>query len=161
MMILLLQMLFIESCSKTDKDDVYPGIDMTGAQDFPKDCDTVYVGESFAFQALFTDNKELGAFSIDIHQNFDHHTHSSSIVECSVDPVKTPVNPLVFIREYSIPEGSATYVALDSISVPANVDPGDYHMMVRLTDREGWQTLKGITIKVIKRWSFSANKTLH
>jgi hypothetical protein len=144
-------MLLIEACTKTDNDDIYPEIDMAGSQDFPKDCDTVYLGESFTFQALFSDNKELGAFSIDIHQNFDHHTHSSSIVECLLDPLKTPVNPLVFIHEYSIPEGSTTYVARETISVPANVDAGDYHMMVRLTDHEGWQKLKGISIKIIKR----------
>jgi hypothetical protein len=148
---LLLSLLVNFSCSKTDKDDVYPGIDMTGAKDFPKDCDTVFTGESFVFHAVFTDNQDLGAYSIDIHQNFDHHTHSSSLAECSLDPVKTPVNPLIFIREYSIPGGSTRYVATDSISVPAGADPGDYHMMVRLTDREGWQTLKGISIKVIKR----------
>ncbi len=148
---ILLHILLVEACSKTGKDDVYPEIDMTGAQDFPKDCDTVYLGESFNFHALFTDNMELGAFSIDMHQNFDHHTHSSSIVECSLDQIKTPVNPLVIIRQYIIPEGSTTYVASESIAVPANVDPGDYHLMVRLTDREGWQTLKGISIKILTR----------
>jgi hypothetical protein len=148
---LLLHMLLYESCSKTDKDDIYPVIDMTATGDFPKDCDTAYIGESFIFHARFSDNKELGAFSIDIHQNFDHHTHSSSITECSLDPIQTPVNPLIFIREYSIPEGSASYLAGESISIPAGVDQGDYHMMVRLTDREGWQTLKGISIKILNR----------
>jgi len=146
---LLLMTVIALSCDKADKDDIYPVIDMQGAEAFPKDCDTIYIGETFRVSALFTDNRELGAYSIDIHNNFDHHTHSSSLVECQLDPVKVPVNPFVFIDEYSIPSGMTTYSASDNISVPAGVDPGDYHFMIRLTDREGWQTLKGISIKLL------------
>lgn len=141
-------LLFI-SCNKSEKDDIYPEIDMNGPNDFPKDCDTLYLGKSFLFRATFTDNKELGAFSIDIHNNFDHHTHSSSMVECPLDPVKTPVNPLVFIGEYNIPSGSTICQAAETISIPSGVDPGDYHLMIRLTDKEGWQTIKGIAIKLV------------
>jgi hypothetical protein len=149
--ITLLLTSFASSCDKADKDDVYPVIDMQGADAYPKDCDTLYIGESFVFRAAFSDNQELGAFSIDIHQNFDHHTHSSSIVECPLDPVKSPVNPFLFISENAIPAGVKSYPATETILITPDVDPGDYHMMVRLTDREGWQTLKGISVKVLSR----------
>jgi hypothetical protein len=138
------------SCNKTDQDDVYPEIDMNAADAFPKDCDTLKIGESFVFRSIFTDNAELGSYSLDIHNNFDHHTHSSSIVECPMDPVKTPVNPFVFIREFDIPAGLTEFQASDTVVIPLGVDPGDYHLMVRLTDREGWQAIKGISVKLVE-----------
>ena len=51
----------------------------------------------------FTDNAELGSYSINIHNNFDHHSHSTEVEECNMDPVKEPVNPYVFIQDYDIP----------------------------------------------------------
>lgn len=142
--------LGLSACNKTETDDIYPVIDMSVTEAFPKDCDTLYVGKSFVFRGLFTDNAELGSYSLDIHNNFDHHSHSSAIVECPLDPVKTPVNPLTFIRDYLIPDVSTRYEAIDTISIPSGVDPGDYHLMIRLTDREGWQTMKGISVKLIR-----------
>jgi hypothetical protein len=136
-------------CDEAERDEVYPEIDMTGIDAFPKDCDTVFRGETFLLKAIVTDNIELGAFSIDIHDNFDHHTHSSSGAVCEQDADKEPVNPFLFIRDYDIPGGLVVYDIEESISIPAGVDPGDYHLMVRLTDAEGWQTLKGISIKVL------------
>lgn len=149
--LLLLSLLLTGACSKTETDETYPVIDMSGKQQSPHDCDTLYIGESFVFRAMFSDNKELGAYSLDIHQNFNHHSHSSSSVQCSLDPVKTPVNPFLLIREYSIPAGSMAYQSQDSVFIPSGVDPGDYHMMVRLTDRAGWQTLRGVSVKILER----------
>lgn len=96
----------------------------------------------------FSDNEELGAFSLDIHHNFDHHTHSTDPLPCELGPIKDPVNPFRLIKEYQIPSGLTSHLAEVEISIPADVDPGDYHLMVRLTDKAGWQTLRGISIKV-------------
>jgi len=150
--ILLSAIVFFGSngCTKTETDTVYPVIDMSSVNAFPHDCDTLRIGESFVFHGLFTDNAELGSYSLDIHNNFDHHSHSSSIVECPLDPLKTPVNPLVFIEEYLIPAGTTLFEAVDTIKIPFGADPGDYHMMIRLTDREGWQTVKGISVKILE-----------
>jgi hypothetical protein len=150
---LLVPLIFSGSCQKAENDETYPVIDMAGIQQFPHDCDTLFIGEFFAFRAKFSDNKELGAYSIDIHQNFNHHSHSSSAVQCSLDPVKTPVNPYLLIREYAIPAGSLAYQSQDSVFIPSGVDPGDYHMLVRLTDRAGWQTIRGISVKLIEQSS--------
>lgn len=138
------------SCGEDGKDDIYPVIDMSGSEAFPKDCDTIRIGQFFVFRTSFYDNAELGSYSLDIHNNFDHHTHSSSIVECPPDPVKTPVNPFVFIREFDIPAGLTEFQASDTVVIPPGVDPGDYHLMVRLTDREGWQAIKGISVKLVE-----------
>jgi hypothetical protein len=137
------------SCSKGDQDTEYPIINMGAANAFPKDCDTITIGKSLIFRGLLSDNTELGSYSLDIHNNFDHHSHSSSIVVCPLDPIKTPVNPWVFIQDYIIPGGTDVYEAIDTIFVPTGIDPGDYHLMIRVTDHEGWQTLKGISVKLV------------
>jgi hypothetical protein len=150
--ILILIILFaFSSCTDTEKDESLPIIDMNGAVAFPQNCVTVYRGESFSFNALFTDNVELGSFSIEMHNNFDHHAHSTSATECELGAVKTPVKPLLFINEYSIPAGKTSYEATIQINIPADVDTGDYHFMVRLTDASGWQTFKGISMKVAEK----------
>ncbi|MFW6203138.1 MAG: DUF4625 domain-containing protein [Marinilabilia sp.] len=139
---------FFSSCGD-DKDDIYPVIYMSGENAFPLNCSVVRPGESFTFRAVFSDNRELGAYSIEIHHNFDHHTHSTDVVECEMEPEKEPDQPFQFIEEYEIPPGQKHYEAEVEISVPDTVDRGDYHFMIRLTDASGWQTLKGISIKIM------------
>jgi hypothetical protein len=150
--IIVFLMAFTFSCiDDIEKDDEIPVIDMTAAEAFPKTCDMVYRGESFTFTATFTDNVALGSFSIEMHNNFNHHTHSTDVVECEMDPIKSAVNPLLFIEEYDIPEGQKSYTASIKITIPEDVDTGDYHFMVRLTDAAGWQALKGISVKIAEK----------
>ncbi len=143
--------LSLSGCSSENKDDINPIIDMTGNDAFPVNCSVIHPGETFTFKAVFSDNDELGAFSLEIHDNFDHHTHSTDVVECEMEPDKEPVNPFHLIEEYDIPSGLVSYEAEVDIAVPEDVDTGDYHFMVRLTDASGWQTLKGIAIKIMLR----------
>jgi len=148
--ILIFFIMLSFACNRDPIDDQKPVIDMNGEDSFPNNCDTLYLGSSFTFRALFTDNVQLGSFSIDIHNNFDHHSHSTDVNECQLLPVKTPVNPFVFIKEYEIPAGLDEYQAVTEISIPENYDEGDYHFFVSLTDREGWRSVKGISLKILK-----------
>ena len=141
----------LSACKKENKetiDTVYPEINVTEATAFPKQCSSVKRGEKFMFRALLTDNSQLGSVSLDIHHNFDHHTHSTEVASCGLDPQKIPVKPFLFIQSYSIPVGLKSYEVQQEITVPADIDPGDYHFMIRLTDKEGWQTIKGLSIKI-------------
>jgi len=139
------------SCNTDDLDDVLPVIDMSAVKAFPTNCATVYRGESFEFHAFFTDNIELGSYSIEMHHNFDHHTHSTDAVQCTMDPVKTPVTPFRWIENYTIPSGLQRYEAKAELTIPATVDTGMYHFMIRLTDAAGWQTFKGISVRIADR----------
>lgn len=139
------------TCKRKEIDEEKPVIDMSGEDAFPGNCDTLYLGSAFTFRAMFTDNLQLGSYSIDIHNNFDHHSHSTDVEECQLSPVKTPVNPFVFIREYEIPEGNTEYETEEEILIPGNYDEGDYHLFISLTDREGWRSVKGISIKIIRK----------
>lgn len=142
---------FISSCSGDDAetDTEYPTIDISAADSFPIQCSTIERGQTITFKAAFNDNLALGSYSLDIHHNFDHHTHSTEVESCEMDEVKKPVKPMLFINNYTIPEDVKNYEAITKISIPADVDPGDYHFMIRLTDKEGWQTLKGLSIKIL------------
>ncbi|MDR1380371.1 MAG: DUF4625 domain-containing protein [Tannerella sp.] len=130
------------------KDMQTPVIEMSGSGHFPQNCVTLKRGGSFTFRAKFSDNAELGNYNIEIHNNFDHHSHSTGSEECEKDVKKTPVNAWVFNQDYSIPTGLKEFEASNEITVPADVDTGDYHFMVRLTDQSGWQQLIAVSLKI-------------
>lgn len=148
--VLLTAVVMLAGCSKSSDatDTTYPEIDLAVTGAFPLQCSVLERGKTATFKARFTDNRALGAYSLDIHHNFDHHTHSTEVNTCGESAAKAPVAPLVFIKDYTIPAGTSDYTATTQISIPANIDTGDYHFLIRLTDKEGWQTLKGLSIKI-------------
>jgi len=56
-------------CSKEEKDDVYPEIEMDCCGGFPVNCDEIQRGTTFTFIAKFSDNAALGAFSHPQHRS--------------------------------------------------------------------------------------------
>jgi hypothetical protein len=149
-LVLIWSLSFFAGCKKEAEkiDTTYPEIDLSAATAFPKQCDVIKRGERFSFRASFSDNVELGSASIDIHHNFDHHTHSTEVSDCSMEAIKKPVNPFLLIKAFPISGGQKTFTINEELTVPADADPGDYHFMIRLTDKAGWQTIRGISIKV-------------
>lgn len=143
--------VLVGGCKKDNVQDIdteYPVIDITAGNAFPKQCSMVKRGEKLTFRARLNDNVALGSVSVDIHHNFDHHAHSTEVESCGLEPVKTPLKPFLLIQSHNIPENLKTYEVQQEISVPADIDPGDYHFMIRVTDEAGWQTIKGLSIKV-------------
>lgn len=150
LLILVASIIILSGCNSNEEviDTEYPVIDITFSDSFPTQCSSIRRGEAFTFKAKFRDNMQLGSFSIDIHHNFDHHTHSTEVNDCGLDVIKTPVKPFFFIKNYSIPDGLREYVAELTMEVPADIDAGDYHFTIMLTDEEGWQSIKGLSIKI-------------
>jgi hypothetical protein len=140
------------ACSSSDEDEskdmTYPEISVEGIVASPINCETYHRGEVIPFEYVFTDNQELGSYNIEIHQNFEHHTHSTDAEECPMDHVKEPVKPWIYNQDFSIPAGLRSYKARHDIQIPADIDTGDYHFMIRLTDHAGWQQLHAVTIKI-------------
>lgn len=146
--------LFLLGCSNSDndsKDMEKPVIDMSGSEASPRNCVVLYRGESFSFRAVFSDNQELGNYNIEIHNNFDHHSHSTDNVECDLEPKKSPVNAFIYNQDFPVPPGKTMFEADQEIEIPADVDTGDYHFMVRVTDKAGWQQLRAISLKIAER----------
>lgn len=152
-------LLFAATSSCNDEEEIdkqKPEIDLTLGNTFPRNCSTLYFGESFTLTMLFSDNVELGSYSIDIHHNFDHHSHSTEVTECDVDPVKSPVNPFTLIEDFSIPVKKQEFQTQQEITIPIGnsqglYEEGDYHFFISLTDKEGWSAQKGLSIKLLHR----------
>ena len=144
--------LCFTACSDDDnKDMTKPAISSNAETDNPINCQVYHRGDVIPFRYTFTDNVELGNFNIEIHSNHDHHTHSTEAVECEEDhehEQTTPVNPWIYNQDFSIPAKSQTYVASVDIPIPTDIDPGDYHFMIRVTDKAGWQEIKSIAIEI-------------
>ena len=141
--------LSFSSCGSDDEKDMdQPVISDQGITANPIDCQVYQRGETIPFHYVFTDDTELGNFNIEIHNNHDHHTHSTSSVECELDEEdeKDPENPWIYNHDFTIPAGQRSYDARIDIPIPADIDPGDYHFMVRLTDKAGWQQLKAVAV---------------
>ena len=133
-----------------EKDMQQPAISDKGIVANPIDCQQYKRGEVIPFHYLMTDDEELGAYNIEIHNNFDHHTHSTTATECTMEAQKSPVNPWVYNQDFTIPAGQREYDARHDIKIPTDIDPGDYHFMVRLTDRAGWQQLHAVAVKIVE-----------
>lgn len=147
-------MLFIlaAACKKDNEsiDTEKPTIAIDFETAFPKQCSTIKRGTTFTFRSKLADNVALGSYSIDVHNNFDHHSHSTEIGECTVEPIKTPVKPFTLVKTVNIPGQPQQYDAEMQIDIPADIDPGNYHFMIQVTDLSGWSTQKGISIRILE-----------
>lgn len=152
----LLSALVFAGCNTAEIDDQKPVIDLSVPGGFPVSCDTLYLGEAFNWGVHFSDNVELGSYSLEIHHNFDHHAHSTEVVECSLDQKKSAVNPFHLIMDFDIPAGMQEYAVDQEVVLPVSdengaFDTGDYHFFISLTDREGWSAQKGLNIKILRK----------
>ena len=107
----------------------YPEISEQGITANPIDCQVYHRGETIPFCYVFTDNDELGKYNIE---------------------VKEAQNPWVFNQDFNIPDGQKSFSAREDIKIPTNIDTGDYHFMIRLTDKAGWQQIKSVAIKIVE-----------
>lgn len=141
--------LLLAACSRDeDNKDLDKPVIETGSGAMPQNCQVYAKGEDIPFRYTFTDNDGLGNYNIEIHHNFDHHTHSTDAGDCQLDDKKKPINPWVYNQDFPIPKNTLRYDANVDIPIPAGIDPGDYHFMIRVTDKSGWQELKAVSIKI-------------
>ena len=134
--------------SSKEQDKVPPEIIPIGDYASPRNCQVFQRGGTLPFAYAFGDNVELGSFNLEIHNNFDHHTHSTEAGECKQDPVKEPVHPWIYNKDYPIPANLDYYESEISIPIPSDIDPGEYHFMIRVTDASGWQQLRSVSIRI-------------
>ncbi|SRR5690606_18719159 len=140
------------SCSSDDgeKDIEKPRITLNYDDGFPQTCMELGKGNTYTFRAMVTDNDALASFSIDIHHNFDHHTHDDQLAECEHAPIKAPVSPFVFMESYPIEGNLSSYEITVEITIPEHVDTGDYHCQYSVIDQTGWQSRTSVDIKIVE-----------
>ena len=149
------------ACENSTKDTTPPVID--SASFLPADCDIYYAGDTILVHFICSDDIELGSFNIEIHSNFDHHTHGTSASSCEYDEEHpdegeeyleedhahgADEGAWVFNQDYTMARGMTMVTVSHLIPVPEDAEEGDYHFMVRLTDRAGWQTFKAVAIHI-------------
>jgi hypothetical protein len=140
------------SCSNDDnidKDTQKPTISINYAAGFPQACQQLVKGETYIFKAQLTDNQELASYSLDIHHNFDHHTHDDQGEPCVLSAIKEAISPYIFMQNYNLERGLTSHEINLSITIPDNIDTGDYHCSYSVTDITGWQSRTSIDIKII------------
>jgi len=54
------------------------------------------------------------------------------------------------VKTVNIPGQPQQYDAELKIDVPADIDPGNYHFMIQVTDLAGWSSQKGISIRILE-----------
>jgi len=97
----------------------------------PKNGEKFDAGSFMIFNAIFSDDRALGTFSIDIHNVFDGHGHGRKVED--PDLVK-----FSFKKNYELPNDKVFIVAMpDEIKVPDNTFAGPYHFIVQAIDIEG------------------------
>lgn len=150
---ILLSALLLFSCSNSDDggiDEEKPTININYEGGFPQACSQLVRGKTYSFKAMVSDNAELASYSLDIHHNFDHHTHDDQDGECSLDPKKTATNPWIYIENYPIEDGLTSYEISISITIPNDIDTGDYHCSFSVIDETGWQSRTSVDIKIFE-----------
>lgn len=150
--VVLFLLLTFASCSSDDeeKDIEKPHITLSYADGFPQACTELRKGTTYIFRAMVSDNDALASFSIDIHHNFDHHTHDDQLAECEHAPIKNPVSPFIFMESYPIEGNLSSYEITAEITIPNDVDTGDYHCQYSVIDRTGWQSRTSVDIKIVE-----------
>lgn len=117
--------LFI-ACDKDDKGDTTKPV-ITLHE--PEEGQVLKIGGDVHFEMDLADDVMLKSYKIDIHNNFDNHTHANTK---SGDEV-----PFVFRKEYDVSGQRTAHIHHHDIVIPENAHEGKYHLMVYCLDAAG------------------------
>lgn len=131
--------LLLSACKKDKKEEVdnqKPSITVNK----PSTNALAKSGSDFEIDIQFHDNMNLSQYKLEIHPNFDGHTHGKTENE-STAPWEWDTIVNISGKEHQ---------AKFKIKVPMNVQAGNYHFMAMCTDQNGFEApFKVIDIKVI------------
>jgi hypothetical protein len=146
--------IFIVSCKKETTDNEAPLIVYEAQGVFPKNCDTLYRGDTFVLRMKFTDNVELHSFSAEITHNFDGHTHSGIAPLCETHEEILPVYPFFYMNTFLIPSEKKEFVSETIIWIPFEdccgtaYDTGDYHLKIKVFDKQNNNSEVILNVKI-------------
>ncbi len=119
--------LLFMSCEKDDKTDVTKPVIKLNA---PKEGEALKIGDEHGvhFDMDLSDDVMLKSYQIDVHNNFDNHSHTKS---------DDGTEAFAFKRSYDVSGKKETHIHHHDIKIPANATPGKYHLMVHCLDAAG------------------------
>jgi len=147
---LLAVVFFATSCEKEENDTQKPVITVEG----PEQNEVLYIGSGIHLEVEFTDDTELKSYKVDIHSNFDGHTHKSTNSEDTI--------AWSFQKSWNFDAGQKNaHVHHHEIVVPHeyngnDISQGIYHFMIYCTDAAGNESWTAVPVKIMK----SADKEL-
>lgn len=120
-LVMAIGLVLLNACSKgdEDKDTTKPVITLST----PKSGDEFISGEKINVSVSFQDNKELSQYKIEIHDDFDGHTH-----------LKTGSPAFSYTKIVALTSNGSHHFAID---IPADVAAGPYHFIVNALDKAG------------------------
>ena len=75
-----------------------------------------------------SDDVMLKSYKIDVHNNFDGHSHTRA---------GDGTTPFSFKKEYDLTGKREAHIHHHDIKIPATATPGKYHLMIYCTDAAG------------------------
>jgi hypothetical protein len=130
--------LTFTGCDK-DEDTTKPVIKLIE----PEEDDVLKIGADVHFEAEFSDDKMLASYKVNIHPNFDDHTHAATKGESESESVD-----FEFEKSWDISGKKNAPVHHHEIEIPENATPGHYHLMVYCTDAAGNESYIAVDIEL-------------
>lgn len=133
--------LALSSCEKEEVDTVKPVIEVSG----PAEDAVLYIGSGIHFEVEFSDDVELKSYKVDIHSNFDGHSHKSLLAEGA---------EWHFQQSWDFDAGQKNaHVHHHEIVVPEQINgepiaTGNYHFMIYCTDAAGNETWTAVPVEI-------------
>lgn len=107
----------------------------------PEEGEVFAIGEDLHFDIELTDNQGLASYKVDIHNNFDGHTHST-LPNNGINPInkqEADEEPWSFNQTFQITGNPRTFDAHEHIQIPEGVAEGEYHLGIIVVDAAGNQ----------------------
>lgn len=122
--------LFV-SCSDDEKDSdtTKPVINLIE----PEEGAVLKPGSTIHFEMDLEDNVMLGSYKVEIHSNFDGHTHDTKAEAGNTEETV----PFAFNKSWDVSGLKNTHIHHHEIEIPANAKEGNYHLMVYCADAAG------------------------
>ena len=135
-LIALFTLTFFASCSNDDDeilDSEKPEITIND----PVENEVFQVGGELHFDIDLSDNDALASYKVDIHNNFDGHTHSGVLNNTVGTKQASTISPWAYNQSFQIEGTPKTYHAHEHIEIPDNIAEGPYHLGITVIDVSG------------------------
>ncbi|MCD7938165.1 MAG: DUF4625 domain-containing protein [Tannerellaceae bacterium] len=137
---------FLTACDE-DGDTTKPAIHLVS----PAEGAVLIIGERIDFEAVFTDNENLGSYKIDIHDASGHtHGHDESDGDYGHDHGDSKEDAFSFVDTWNL-SGISQTVKHTDILIPSSATPGAYHLVVYCYDASGNETYVARTISFVDK----------
>lgn len=130
--IVLTAVFSFASCSDDDDvDNTKPVINLVS----PAEGAILKIGSDVHFDAVFSDDVLLKSYTIEIHDNFSEHGHTSKSVS------EGATKDFFFKETWSLAGKKNATVHHHEVIIPENATPGKYHLIVYCYDEAGNESL--------------------